>query len=250
MDRKIKVGAVNYLNTKPLIYDLDRGEFADQIELVIAHPARLATMLLGDEIDIGLIPIAILPEMKEYELVSNFCIGTLGEVASVCLFSDVPIDQIKTILLDYQSRTSSVLISLLIKYYWKLDVRIEKTKEDYQDRIKGTTAGLVIGDRAFRQRMVSSYIYDLGIAWKALTGLPFVFAAWVSKIKIRESFTSRFNELQASGIQSIPIIVQEQNYRLYDLNKYYNENLSYTLDEEKLKGLAHFLELINNNTAN
>ena len=240
------MGAVSYLNTKPLIYDLERGSMEHQVDLIIDHPAKLASMLLQDEIDIGLVPVAILPEMNEYHLISDYCIGTNGEVASVCLFSEVPLEEIKTVLLDYQSRTSSALLTILLKEYWKLDVVIENTSAEYQQRIKGNVAGLVIGDRAFEQRKISRYTYDLGLAWREFSGLPFVFAAWISKGIIPEDFKVEFNAVNASGLQSIPLIVEQQNYPLYDLNKYYTQNLSYTLDQQKMLGLSHFLELLNN----
>lgn len=244
LDRKLKVGAVSYLNTKPLIYELERGSMSADLELVIDHPARLAAMLLNDEIDIGLVPVAIIPEMDEYHLVSDYCIGTNGEVASVCLFSDVPLEEIKVVLLDYQSRTSSALLNILIREHWKLDVVIKPTTHQYQDNIKGTTAGLVIGDRAFVQRGISRYIYDLGLAWKEYSGLPFVFATWLSKHSIDKGFISAFNAANASGLKSIPGIVEQQQYTLYDLSEYYNVNLSYTLNEEKMKGLTRFLSLL------
>ena len=240
------MGAVSYLNTKPLIYEFEKGMMEDQMELIIDHPARLASMLVKDEIDIGLVPVAIIPELEEYYVVSDFCIASNGEVASVCLFSEVPLIQVNRILLDYQSRTSAALLKILIKEYWKLDVVIEQTNGQYQEKIKGTTAALVIGDRALEQRKVSPYIYDLGLAWKLFTGLPFVFATWISKKKIPDTFIKEFNAVNAIGLNAIPQIVDHQNYKLYDLYKYYNENLSYTLDEEKMKGLSYFLSMLNN----
>jgi len=208
------------------------------------HPSNIASMLLNNEIDIGLAPVAIIPAMKTHHLVSDYCIGTTGEVASVCLFSDVPLENIETILLDYQSRTSSALLKLLLNKFWMIEPRLEQTSEEYRHRIQGSTAGLVIGDRAFDQRKISHYIYDLGLAWKSFTSLPFVFAAWISNKPIQDGFINKFNEANKMGLNSIPLIVKSQNFEKYDLSKYYNTNLSYQLDEPKLEGLAHFLSLI------
>ena len=244
MQRKLRVGAVSYLNTKPLIYEFQRGAMADKIDLIIDHPSRLAQMLISDEIDVGLVPVAIIPELEEYYLVSDFCIGCNGEVASVCLFSEVPMQEVKTVLLDYQSRTSSALLAILMKEYWKINVAVQHTSGEYQHKIKGTTAGLVIGDRALKQRLVSPYIYDLGLAWKEFTGLPFVFATWISKGKIQPGFKTEFNAANELGLTSIPKIVDVEQYEVYDLLKYYQENLSYTLDTEKMKGLTYFLTLL------
>ncbi len=117
MERKVRVGAVSYLNTKPLIYGIEKGMIKDEAELVIDYPSKIAAMLLNDEIDVGLVPVAILPKMKEHYIISDYCIGSVGAVASVCLFSEVPLHEMKMVLLDYQSRTSVALLKVLIKEY-------------------------------------------------------------------------------------------------------------------------------------
>ena len=180
---KIKVGIVNYLNTRPLLYGIDRSPVKDRIELDGDYPANLAKKLLSGEIDLGLVPVAVLPALKEYHIITDYCIGCDGPVASVCIFSDVPLEEATEVLMDYQSRTSVALANVLLREYWKLDVPRVDTRDDYRDRIKGRTAGLVIGDRALEQRRISPFIYDLGDAWKKHTGLPFVFAAWISNKK-------------------------------------------------------------------
>ncbi|HSC37349.1 MAG TPA: menaquinone biosynthesis protein, partial [Chitinophagaceae bacterium] len=174
--RKIKVGAVSYLNTKPLIYGFGQGMMQDEVELILDYPSSIAGMLLEDKIDLGLVPVAIIPRLRESHIISDYCIGAEGEVASVCLFSDVPVGEVTEVLLDYQSRTSVRLAKLLLKEYWKVSPLLTDARADFRDHIRGTTAGLVIGDRAFEQRKLSAYRYDLGEAWKLHTGLPFVFA--------------------------------------------------------------------------
>ncbi len=100
------MGAVSYLNTKPLLYGIERAGIRKDIDLIIDYPASIASMLLNDEIDIGLVPVAIIPLMEEAHINGNYCIGSNGNVASVCLFSETPVEKIETVLLDYQSRTS------------------------------------------------------------------------------------------------------------------------------------------------
>src|ERR1700733_14352965 len=145
LDRKIRVGAVSYLNTKPLLYGIRQAEIISSIELTIDYPSRIASMLLRDEIDIGLVPVAIIPQMKEYHINGDFCIGSDGPVASVCLFSEEPMDRIEKVLLDYQSRTSVELARVLLKQYWKIAPELADGGEDFQDHIGGTTAGGGIG---------------------------------------------------------------------------------------------------------
>jgi chorismate dehydratase len=242
--KKIKVGAVSYLNTKPLLFGVKRSGLMDRIELIEDYPSRIAAMLLNDEIDVGLVPVAIIPKLKEAHIVTDYCIGAIGEVASVCLFSEVEMDKVEKVLLDYQSRTSVNLCKVLLKHYWKKEVEFVDVSTDFRSDIKGTTAGVVIGDRAFEQRKVSPFIYDLAAAWKDFTGLPFVFAAWVANKPLDEGFIDAFNMANGYGLKHIDEVVAENPYDLYDLKKYYLQNIDYILDKEKHKGLEKFLALL------
>lgn len=243
--RGIRVGIVNYLNTKPLIYGLERPPINEQIELIGAYPAKLAQMLADDEIDVGLIPVAAIPQLSSFHIVGDYCIGAEGEIASVCLFSEVPMNEITKVYLDYQSRSSVALLKWLMKEYWGINPEIvQATNESYREEIKGTTAGLVIGDRALEQRKISTFIYDLGSEWRAITGLPFVFAAWVSKKQLPDDFIELFNQANASGLEHIDEIVAATPFELYDLKKYYTLHLSYKLDERKRMGMELFLRYI------
>jgi len=244
LDKRIRIGAVSYLNTRPLLYGLKRSGLMDRIDLVEDYPARIAAMLLNDEIDVGLVPVVVIPQLKDPHIITDYCIGTEGEVASVALFSEVPMEQVTTVLLDYQSRTSVNLAKLLLKEYWKKEVVLEDAREDFRSRIGGTTAGIVIGDRALEQRKISAYCYDLGLAWKAHTGLPFVFAAWVSNKPLGDEFEDAFNRANGYGVKHIEEVVAENAYPVYDLTKYYTQNISYQLTEDKRKGLDLFLRLL------
>ncbi len=241
LQTKIRVGAVSYLNTKPLIFGFNNPIIQETVDLVIDYPSKIASMLLENQVDVGLVPVAIIPEMPEYHIISDYCIGSDGEVASVCLFSDVPLQNIETILLDYQSRTSVELLKLLAKEFWKINPIFKETSGEYQQQVSGSTAALVIGDRALQQRKISPYIYDLGAAWKKFTGLPFVFAAWVSNKKLSEDFINAFNEANALGLNRIEQIISENPFEAFDLSKYYTQYISYNLDENKKQGLKLFL---------
>lgn len=242
LNRKIKVGAVNYLNTKPLIYGFEHGEMQEEVDLILDYPAKIAEMLLKDEIDVGLVPVAIIAELKTHYIISDYCIGCDGEVASVCLFSEVPLEKTEKILLDYQSRSSVDLLKILIKEFWKINPEIISTSADYRKEISGTTAGLIIGDRALVQRKISKYKYDLGAEWKKFTGLPFVFAAWVSNKKLDESFIQSFNKENLIGLQNINKVVAENPYPEFDLKKYYTSYINYHFDDAKKRALNLFMK--------
>jgi chorismate dehydratase len=242
--KKIKTGAVSYLNTKPLVYGFENGMMKEDVDLIIDYPSKIASMLLEDKIDVGLVPVAIIPEMKEHYIISDYCIGSVGKVASVALFSDVPLNEIETVLLDYQSRTSVALLKILLNEYWKIKVIYKNTSGDFQSKISGTTAGLVIGDRALIQRKISPYIFDLGLEWKNFTGLPFVFAAWISNKKLDENFIYNFNESNKTGLNNLDKVVKENPFTTFDLNHYYKDCISFDLDDNKKKGLQLFLKLL------
>jgi chorismate dehydratase len=244
LERKIRVGAVSYLNTKPLIYGIEQTAVINEIDLAIDYPSRIANMLLKNEIDIGLVPVAILPKIKTHYINTDYCIGSNGAVASVCLFSEVPINKIEKVLLDYQSQTSVQLIKILLKEYWKVNPKLIDAKEDFRKEIKGTTAALVIGDRALEQRKISDYVYDLGEAWKNFTGLPFIFAAWISNKKLDDLFVQKFNDANKYGVDNIKNLLTHLHYDVFDLHKYYTKHISYNLDEEKRKGLNLFLKYL------
>jgi chorismate dehydratase len=244
LDRKIRVGAVSYLNTKPLLYGIENSPVIEEISLITEFPARIADKLLSDEIDIGLVPVAIIPQMKEYHINTHYCIGCDGPVASVCLFSEVPIQEVKTVILDYQSRTSVLLAEILFEKYWQQKPVFVLSGPDFLHQIKGTTAAVIIGDRALRQRTVSAYFYDLGEAWKQMTGLPFVFAAWISNKALDPSWVERFDQANAYGVQNIPHVLEQITESFFDFKKYYTGYLSYRFDEGKKKGLNFFLQML------
>jgi chorismate dehydratase len=241
---KIKIGIVNYLNTKPLLYGIQHSPVSEQIILIEDYPANIARLLMEGSIDAGLVPVAVIPHLNEYHIITDYCIGANGPVASVALFSQVPVENVQKVLLDYQSRTSVALAKILLKEYWKITPQITDTKSDYRSLIKGTTAGIVIGDRALEQRKVSEYVYDLGEAWKDFTGLPFVFAAWISNKPLPEDFIAAFNAANKMGVEHIEQVVVENPYPVFDLHQYYTRYISYELNAEKRKGLERFLQFL------
>ncbi len=245
MRNKINVGIIDYLNVKPFLYGIKHSSVINDIHLVETFPSKLAQMLLTGEVDLGIVPVAIIPKMKEYYMVSDYCIGCNGPVATVCLFSEVPINRVETVLLDYQSKTSVALAKILLQEYWKISPVFEDVQEEeFRHRITGTTAAVVIGDRAFEQRKKSAYSYDLGEAWKNFTGMPFVFAAWIANKPLPDGFIHAFNEANAFGLMHIDEVVQENPYKLFDLKQYYKYNVSYVFDDKKKAALDAFLLLL------
>jgi chorismate dehydratase len=244
--KKIKVGAVTYLNTKPLIYGMQQEDFLREHELILAYPSKLAEMLKKGELDVALVPVALLHELPEYHIVSDYCIASDYEVASVCLFSEKPLSEIRRVYLDYQSKTSVALIKLLFNLHWKKQVEwLPATDESYIDKIQDDTAGLIIGDRALQFRERFGYRYDLATAWREMTGLPFVFAVWVSLKEMKKDWILSFNLAQQSGLSRKNQIVDAVsiNNINYDLLTYYKININYHIDSCKQESIAVFLDM-------
>lgn len=245
MERKIRVGAVSYLNTIPMLEGLQKYPIADEIILHLNYPAGLAGMLQKGEIDIALLPVGVLPKLNKYQIIGDVCIGTKGEVASVAVFSQVDMNEIETVIMDYQSRTSVLLCRILFEKLWKRKVNfIPATDDSFFSQIHGSTAGLIIGDRALSYRNQVKNIYDLGLGWRELTGLPFVFAVWVATRPLENSFVKRFVNAVRHGTFQLKQIADCFDFPEYDLYTYFTKNISYPLDDAKMKGLERFLDEI------
>lgn len=244
LNYKYKIGAVSYLNTKPLLYGIKQSPIFQNIELIEAYPALLAKHLQEGTIDMALLPVAAIQSINQASIVSDYGIAADGAVASVSIFSQVPMENIERVYLDYQSRTSVRLAEILLRQYWKKEVVYIPATENYIDYIVGANAGVIIGDRALKQLSNFNYVYDLATAWKDYTGLPFVFAAWVSNKPLDVSFLDYFNKANAQGLKMIDQVVADTPFPYYDLKEYYTENIHYLLDESKKEGLHHFLKLL------
>ena len=246
LDKRWRIGVVSYFNTQPLLLGIEKADFLSKIELVKDYPAKVAQALIDGQIDIGLVPVAITPLLSNPHIVSDFCIGTKTKVASVAIFSKVPMEQIETIYLDYQSRTSVQLARILLKEFWKKDIQFLQAEEGYIQKIAGTTAGVIIGDRALANLTEFEYVYDLGEAWIEYTGLPFVFAAWMSNQPIPDDFKTLFNNANAFGVAHIGEVLDQLPARThsYDMETYYTKNIEYRLTDTMQQGMQLFLEKV------
>ncbi|MEM6769353.1 MAG: menaquinone biosynthesis protein [Bacteroidota bacterium] len=243
---KTRVVAVSYLNTKPLLYGLLRSDLTEELEMDLAIPSECARRLLTGAADLALVPVAIIPELPEAHIVGDYCIGTDGAVATVCIYGDVPLEEMTNIYLDHHSRTSVMLTRLLLEEYWKHEVKLLPAEEGYIDRIGGTVGGLVIGDRTIGLDKRFKYVYDLGEIWKRHTGLPFVFAAWVATRKPTTEFSRRFNAALAEGMAHLPELqlLLPSPHPDFSLTEYFTRHIDYDLDAGKREALDRFLRYV------
>ncbi len=244
----IRISAVSYLNTIPFIYGLKQSELIDNIDLRLDYPSVCADKLINNEVDLALVPVVVIPTLADAaHIISDYCIGANGAVDTVCLYSDVPVNKIEKITLDYQSKTSVALLKILLEEYWKLSPRLIDSEVGFEQEISGKNAALVIGDRAFDLNKKHQYIYDLSAIWNKMTGLPFVFAVWVANKNLSNSFVTNFNKALEKGLNDIDnaLIQEGSNYSQCESPRdYLNNKISYRLDSKKLEGMALFLKKI------
>jgi chorismate dehydratase len=180
MATRLKVGAVNYLNTKPLVNRLE--QFAPYAELSFDLPSRLADNLNAGQLDVALIPSIEFLQNANYKIISDACIACRGPVLSVKMFCRVPVRQLRTLALDEGSRTSAVLSRILLKERFGLEPQLEPLPIGTPLNDVAADAVLMIGDRAIHSPPASfAEVWDLGDQWCRWVGLPFVFAMWVAR---------------------------------------------------------------------
>ena len=242
----LRVSVVSYLNSKPFIYGIRKSSFEYEIEISEDTPSDCAEKLINGKADIGLVPVVVLPFLKNHSIITEYCIGSDGAVNSVLLLSDVPMKNIKTILLDYQSRTSLLLTRILAEKFWLIHPIWKNTKQDYEKQINNETAGIVIGDRALLLKNKFKYVYDLSDEWKKFTSLPFVFACWVSVQGINKKFISDFNIALGKGLSMINEIASKEcseQLSEAEIQSYLNDFIDYDFNEKKKSAMKLFLNL-------
>lgn len=246
---KIRISAVKYANTYPFIYGLTHSGFDKKVILETDHPADCAAKLIDGRVDIGLIPVTTLPLLKEYHIISDYCIGANGNVRTVMLLSNCSFEKISTIYLDYRSRSSVNLTKVLAKNCWKNEFKWVNTSKGFDFRNIGNYEAVVlIGDQCFEYENSFRYKIDLANEWKGFTGLPFVFACWTANKEIDKELCDEFNKALLSGIRNIDSVVEKYGksgvIKGKDLKEYLTVNIDYDFNEDKKKALSLFLEYI------
>ncbi len=247
-NKKYKIGIVSYTNVLPFLYGLKDLE---GVELIDEYPSKLVSEFISGKYDLVLLPTGALNKVDGAKIVSNYCIGADGEVASVCLFSDSPLESLKDIYLDYQSATSVRLFKILAKKFLKQELNyLQTSDDDYIENVNKDSGILVIGDRTFGLKSRFKYVYDLAELWKQFTGLPFVFAAWVTKKDLPEKFLAEFDNALSKGVENINATVEYfESKRVLPqrefLNDYLSNKISYVLDERKKESIKLYLNYLN-----
>ena len=253
---RLRVGAVSFLNTKPLIYPLLNEEIQTDIALSVDVPSRVATFLSEGKLDVGLIPIIeyfrAKPSDTNFCILPNISIASHGSVKSIQLFSRVPIQEIRRIALDTSSRTSVALLKVLLAEKYGISPAFTTCAPTVipstalQNRqYPPFEAVLLIGDPALRHLCSTEYSIDLGEVWHKFTGLPFVYACWVARIEAQlDDLPKLLLESKTRGIAQIPEIARIEAKRLGFPEKlcldYLQHHIKYDLGEAEIAGLELF----------
>jgi len=245
----IRVGAVNYLNAKPLIERLTH--FAPSLALSLDLPSRLADQLAAGTIDVGLIPVVEYFRGRNYSLIPNIAIASRGPVLSVTLFSRKPWAEIRSLALDEGSRSSAALARILLRERYGVQPSTQPLPIDAVPEGLDTDAVLLIGDRAMHACLPGyRYAYDLGQEWTEWTGLPFVYAVWAVREGVELSDTeAAFHAAKDYGVthageiaqREAPLLGLDSGY----CRRYLETLIRYDLGPNELAGLERYRTLIN-----
>lgn len=243
----MKIGAVNYLNSKPLIHGL--GEARPDIRLLLDLPSRLADSLKSKRLDVALIPSIEYFRNPGYQIVSNACVACRGPVLSVRLFFRVPPREVRRLSLDEGSRSSAALARILLYERFGVIPEIETLPIGSSASESTADAILLIGDRAMKpNREAFPESWDLGEQWCQWTGLPFVFAMWVARPgAAHEQLAEVLAEARDRGLAHLDDIARSEAAVL-DLDpelalSYLKENLHFTLGKPGREGLKLYYKL-------
>jgi chorismate dehydratase len=248
MGHRVRVGAVNYLNTKPLVEGLTA--FAPSIDLTFDLPSRLADRMVAGELDVGLIPVAEFFRAGTYSYVPDIAIASRGPVLSVTLFSRVPWAEIRTVALDEGSRTSVALTQILLRERYGVHPEVSPLPIDAPADDLDVDAVLLIGDRAMRACLPGfEFAYDLGAEWAEWTGLPFVYAVWAVRGGVELGpMEAAFAQAKRLGLSRVGQIAAREAPRLgLDAGfcrRYLQTVIRYDLGPAELAGMERFRELV------
>lgn len=247
---RIRLGAVGYLNARPLVYGLDR---APRFELRYDAPSRCASLLHEGAIDVGLIPSIEYARGGPYHVVPDLAIASRGPVASVALFTTRDMADVQSIAMDTSSRTSIALVRVLCARHYGISPAIDMRGPDLGEMLAHCDAALIIGDHALfldpatirlkAARVVQKI--DLGDVWTKLTGLPFVYALWAGRPEALEpADVTALQRARDEGVRHPGEVARaafpNDPVRHSVGERYLRDNIKYVLGDEERVGLETF----------
>ena len=245
---KPRVSVVQYLNTAPLVWGMQHGPQAGKFELSMTAPARCAEAVRGGQAEVGIIPSIEYQRMEGLEIVPGVSISSEAPVHSVVMFSNVPVERVRSVAVDESSRTSVALLAILLRRFYGLEAQFTAAAPDAAAMLRQADAALVIGDPAMHHRGVARHVYDLATEWRRFTRQPFVFAVWAGPQSAHlAAYGEAFRASRDYGLAHLDDIAAEfaPRHRLKpEAVKYYlTRNINYNLEKGQIEGMRLFFRL-------
>jgi len=245
----IRIGAVSYLNTRPLVHGLEKQPTEGGFELSYAAPADLADRMIAGELDLALLPVIELARLPELEVVPGLGIVTSGASRSVLLVSRKPLEQVDSVALDPESRTSNALARVLFSKVWRRQPSFETGSRSLTESLERCDAAVRIGDKAlFDPLPDGAHATDLGSAWTEQTQLPFVFAVWAARpgVVTRDLY-QRLHDSRRQGKKNIEQISRDYSWqgRSYPeiAQAYLTRNIIFRLGSSEINAMKLFFRV-------
>jgi chorismate dehydratase len=242
----LRIGAVGYLNARPLTWALDRDPSRWRVRYDV--PSVCATLLHAGEIDLGLVP-SVEYLRSDYRMIPGVGVGSHGAIASVALYTTRPVTDVRSIALDTSSRTSVALIQVLCQHHFRIRPQFVTHGPELENMVRAADAALLIGDPAFdaEHEALGLQKVDLGEEWTRMTGLPFIYAAWTGRPGVADpSDVVALQDAQAEGVRASEAIAAEYGRgdarRTARAAAYLRDNVKYGIGPDEAKGLQLFLD--------
>lgn len=249
--KPVRISLISYLNSRPFVYGLRHSPLWDPKNISFDIPAISAQKVIEQKADLGIIPVATLPLVPNGHIIGNYCISAENEVYTVALFANQPIEETCRVFLDRHSRTSVALTRVLASSIFRhtpvfIDGLPDFVAMNPQTHPSSGDCFLIIGDKVFEYEKYFTYKMDLGLKWKQETGLPFVFAAWISNRNFSEEWIGKFNAALSSGVNHIPLVSQsiQDEYPGIPVLEYLTRYIQFELTPQKRSSIEYFLKLV------
>jgi chorismate dehydratase len=241
----VRIASVPFVNAQPLTWGFLRGPYQGLFKVSVAAPSRIADLLRSGKADVGLIPSIEYLGLPGVEFLPQICIASKRRVRSVFLASRAPLEDLRSVALDSNSRTSAVLLKIILAHRGLRDVTYAQKAASLPEMLRECDAALLIGDAALAADMEGLHVYDLAAEWFAITGLPFVFALWaVRPGVVLPDGVRPFVESRRIGMASIPEVAVLAGERLglppETIESYLRTNIHFYLGSEEQRGLELF----------
>jgi chorismate dehydratase len=248
--RKLRIAAISFLNTAPLMWDFEHTELGREFDIISTTPSECAEMLRAGAADIGIVPVVAYNYIPDLRVIPNVSIATKGSVRSILLVSKVPLQEVRTVAADTSSRTSVALARVLFRKWMGGGRQFTSMPPQLDAMLAACDAALLIGDPALTVDRARYVCYDLAEEWKRLTGHPFVFAFWAARASALQEtdldLVKIFQQSRDHGLANVDTLAQTWAPRVgineQAVRTYLTESIDYSLDEENLSGLELFFK--------